>query len=237
LGREPTAAELSKATAFIRQYETQAAEANPDSPWRYGSGKLNPANGKIESFRHFEYALDERLQHGPSLPAADGGHASLTANGGSPGDNLDQAVIRRWVSPLNGTISITGRINHVMSEQAHRFSYSNGIRASIISSRQGTLATWTLAGLAASTGLEDLRVEKGETIDFVVDPRGDYESDDFTWAPTLEESLSAKQKEAGQKPLRWSAAEDFQLPQTKPLTAWEQYAQVLTMTNEFTFID
>ena len=76
-------------------------------------------------------------------------------------------------------------------------------------------------------------VEQGETIDFIVDARDDYESDNFSWAPVIEEDLD----DDGRQPNRWSAADDFALPQEQPLDAWEQYAQVLMMTNEFTFVD
>ena len=37
--------------------------------------------------------------------------------------------------------------------------------------------------------------------------------------------------------LVWSAAADFRGPAAQPLTAWEQYAQVLLLTNEFSFVD
>jgi len=32
-----------------------------------------------------------------------------------------------------------------------------------------------------ATNIERLEVKRGDTIDFVVDSRGDYESDNFTW--------------------------------------------------------
>lgn len=99
------------------------------------------------------------------------------------------------------------------------------------------MAGWTLTGMQAATDIERLEVERGETLDFVVDSRGDYESDAFRWAPVIEETLSSAQKEAGMTARRWSAADDFRLPDEKSLDAWEQYAQVLLMTNEFAFVD
>jgi len=39
------------------------------------------------------------------------------------------------------------------------------------------------------------------------------------------------------KAMRWSAVDDFRFHTEKPLGAWEQYAQVLLMTNEFAFVD
>ena len=76
------------------------------------------------------------------------------------------------------------------------------------------------------TGIE---VSKGDVIDFVVDGRNDAEADDFTWAPIL--------KASDEKSNTWSAAADFKGPPARPLTRWEQYAQVLLQTNEFAFVD
>ena len=152
LGREPTARELAATNAFIDGREpTGAANTSSDSPWRYGSAQLDPATGRVGRFRPLEFVQGERLQHGAMLPAANGGRASLTATGGAPGDDLDHAVVRRWVSPIAGKVAISGVLNHPMSAQARRFKYSNGIRGWIVTDRQGTLAMWTLTGLSAST--------------------------------------------------------------------------------------
>ena len=124
-----------------------------------------------------------------------------------------------------------------MSPAARRFNYSNGVRGWIVSGRQGVLANWTVRGLKVSTDIEGLEVEQGEIIDFVADSRGDYESDDFTWAPQIEQLLTAQEKEEGHEARRWSAQDDFRGPATEPLTNWERLAQVLLLTNEFTFVD
>ena len=238
LGREPRPAELAAGERFIRSRPgVTENEPPPASPWRYGSVTLDPAEATVSGFREFRYQQGERLQHGAILPARNGGRASLTAQGGAPGDDLAAAVTRRWTAPIDGRIAVTGTLNHSMSDQAQRFAYSNGIRGWIVSGRRGAIASWTLAGMQAATDIARLEVERGETIDFVVDSRGDYESDRFTWAPVIEETLTPEQQKSGRKAQRWSAADDFRLPAEKPLDAWEQYAQVLLMTNEFAFVD
>ena len=238
LGREPRPAESAAAERFIRNHPgATESEPPPASPWRYGTVALDPTEGTVSEFREFAYEQGERLQHGAILPARHGGRASLTAQGGAPGDDLATAVTRRWVSPIDGQVAIEGTLSHRMSDQAQRFAYSNGIRGWIVSGRRGVVASWTLAGLQATTGIEQLDVERGETIDFVVDARGDYEADNFTWAPVIEETLTAEQKKSGMAARRWSAEDDFRLPAEKPLDALEQYAQVLLMTNEFAFVD
>ncbi len=238
LGREPRPAEAAAAERLIRSRpEPPESDPPPASPWRYGTVALAADGAGVSEFREFGYRQGERLQRGAILPARNGGRASLTAQGGAPGDDLSSAVTRRWISPIDGRISIEGTLNHPMSGLAQRFSYSNGIRGWIVSSRRGAVASWTLAGMQAATDIERIEVARGETLDFVVDSRGDYESDNFSWAPVIEETLSPEQKKAGMTARRWSAADDFRLPDEKPLDAWEQYAQVLLMTNEFSFVD
>ena len=99
----------------------------------------------------------------------------------------------------------------------------------------GILANWTLRDLKAETSLSGLAVEKGEILDFVVDSRGDDESDGFSWAPVIEQILEAEEAGSKKKPRRWSAEDDFRGPEAKPLDPWEQYAQVLLETNRVRF--
>jgi hypothetical protein len=78
----------------------------------------------------------------------------------------------------------------------------------------------------AETRLSAVAVEKGDILDFIVDGRADPENDGFSWAPTIK---------CGDH--TWSAAKDFAAPESRPLTVWARYAQVLLQTNEFAFVD
>ena len=104
--------------------------------------------------------------------------------------------------------------------------FGDGVRARIVSSRHGELASWVLNGTSAETKLAGLKVEAGDTIDFIVDSRQDPENDGFNWAPQIKLGDQA-----------WNAKEDFAGPTPKALTAWERYAQVLLETIEFAFVD
>jgi hypothetical protein len=74
--------------------------------------------------------------------------------------------------------------------------------------------------------LNGIAVEKGDTIDFIVDARSDPENDGFGWAPVIK---------LGEQ--TWSAKDDFVGPPPQPLDVWARYAQVLLQTNEFAFVD
>ena len=86
------------------------------------------------------------------------------------------------------------------------------------------------ADLAAEAGMEagPIEVEVGDTLDFVVDVADGLDSDQFVWAPGVAMADG-----------RWAAADGF--PATGPgpdyLQPWEQYAQVLLLSNEFAFVD
>jgi hypothetical protein len=74
----------------------------------------------------------------------------------------------------------------------------------------------------------------GDTLDFGVDIGGGLNSDQFLWAPGV---LPVGDGQAG-----WEAsdaAKDFDGPRVGPrlLGPWEQYAQVLLLSNEFAFVD
>ncbi len=239
---------VGKTESTITEAQSQAPEPPPSSAWRYGFGELDLSAGRVKSFVPFEYfasllsvgfndGLLDAWKPSSVLPDVETGDVHLTAKGGAPGDNPRHSVIRRWVSPVGGKVNISGTLNHDIDQFAERFNPSNGIRAWIVSNRTGTLAGWTLRDLEARTALSRLPVERGEILDFVVDSRGDYEGDSFSWAPIIEEALDENAAETGQKLRRWSAEEDFRGPVPTRLGPWEQYVQVLFETNEFVFLD
>ena len=110
----------------------------------------------------------------------------------------------------------------------------------IISSRAGQLGSWTLHNDKAETKIEALEVKAGETIDFVVDFNGNLNSDDFKWPPVVRTKDQGAGAPSGEYAVEWSAKKDFSgppEPPPKPLSAWEKYAQVLLLSNEFMFVD
>jgi hypothetical protein len=184
------------------------------APWSYGIAE--------NSFTSFTTFVPDRWQGGAALPASKFGNAVLTPTGGEPGEYPNQAVIRRWVSPVSGKIGIEGTIRHGQPAVP----YGDGVRGHILSSRLGELASWSVNGSSAETKLNGIAVEKGDTIDFIVDARSDPENDAFGWAPIIRFGEQT-----------WSGKDDFLGPPPEPLGVWARYAQVLLQTNEFAFVD
>ncbi len=231
--REPTVEQLGNALQFVRN---AVEEPRPEPPkptqWQYGFGEFDEPTQRMKVFTPLPHFEGEAWQGGPQWPDAQLGWVRLTAEGGHAGNDLRHAAIRRWVSPLDGAISISGSIQHAHPQ-------GDGIRARVISSAQGQLEKWEVHNSEASAAFDRVEVRKGDTIDFVVDYREGLNSDDFIWIPILkrveEAGLSNATGEA-----EWNAKNEFgapQPPKETPLNRWEKYAHVLLMANEFMFVD
>lgn len=214
LGRSPSTAELTAAQRFFSSADETPPETR-ESAWRYG------VFGS-DTFTEFPVFDESRWQGGHALPAPKFGKAILRAAGGEPGEGQSQAVVRRWVSPVSGRISIEGTFRHGQPAVP----VGDGVRGRITSSRLGGLAEWILNGSSAETKLNGIPVEPGDTIDFIVDWRADPENDGFSWAPVVK---------LGDRV--WDAKADFAGPAPVGLNRWERFAQVLFQTNEFAFVD
>lgn len=217
-GRAPEPRELDSGLKFLASLDQAPAPAigtSPStSPWQYGIGG--------SPFTPFPTFVGDRWQGGSVLPAGKFGKAVLRATGGEPGELAGQEVVLRWTSPVTGTLSIDGTLRHAQPA----LPYGDGVRGRIVSSRDGELASWSVNGSSADTRLNGIRVQKGDTIDFIVDARRDPENDAYTWAPVIKSDDQT-----------WNAKNDFAGPLPQQLGIWERYAQVLLETNEFAFVD
>ena len=220
-------------TAIVRQPEARAARP---SPWTYGFGEVDEATKRVKSFTLLPYWTGEVWQTGIFLPDPDFGNLMLDSGGGSPGSDVQHAVIRRWTAPRDGVVSVAGQIKHVSMN-------GDGIRARILSSRSGEIGAWRVFYTFKEAAVASVPVKKGDTLDFVVDCAGDDVDDRFLWSPTLTLTSGApaagksRFREAG---IKWSAQDDFGGPAeeiARPLTPWEKYAQILLLSNEFAFVD
>jgi Protein of unknown function (DUF1553) len=227
LARDPSDAELQLAVAYVSSPSGGELPDDVASTWHYGYGTLDVEGKRVGSFHDFPRFVDQRWG-GVKLPDAALGWVHLTATGGHPGGDLQHCAIRRWVSPIAGEIVIRGTLEHPSPD-------GDGIRGWIISSREGCLKEWTLKHGMQSTEIDAVDVQPGETIDFVVDCRGSDNSDGFGWAPVIK----TKQVAGSPKSMvqLWHAANDFSGPPPPRLSAWEQLAQALLVSNEFVFVD
>jgi len=145
--------------------------------WSYGFGSVDEATGRTASFAALSHWTGSQWQAGETLPDPALGWVLVNAAGGHP-DAAGRAVIRRWTAPADATVSITGTL-------AHGSENGDGVRGLIVSSRSGLAGSWTARHGQATTGVADLAVQAGDTLDFVTDCRENHTSDTFTWPVTL----------------------------------------------------
>jgi hypothetical protein len=225
--RDPSPVELAEARSLLVAAENvkPADLAPPTAPdWSYGYGAFDEGTDRVRSFARLPHFTGSAWQGGGKWPDSKLGWVQLTAEGGHPGNKRDHAAIRRWTAPAAMTISID-------TELIHEPEPGDGIRAFIVSSRVGKLASATIHQDSIEMKLQSLEVVKGETIDFVVDIDEVLNSDQYLWEVTLFEASR------GEDSRTWNSVADFPKKEVPQLTGWEQLAQALLCSNEFLFVD
>jgi hypothetical protein len=102
----------------------------------------------------------------------------------------------------------------------------------VVSSRQGILGKMSVKNGKSDFNRDGLKVEAGETIDFVADcgTAGDHSFDGFGWAPIIRRSDSAG--------MAWNAADDFgDKAGFVPMNAAARLAQAMFQANSFLYVD
>ena len=228
LRRPATARETDAGLNFIQSAATAPPPKPPEpvvTAWQYGFGAFDAASGRVTNFTALPHFTGDAWQGGPAWPDAKLGWVQLTAEGGHAGDDVAHAAISRWVAPRAGAVSISGGVRH--EETA-----GDGIRARLVSSRSGLLGEWILHNQKAEAKADAVPVQPGDTLDFLVDIHGTLNSDNFKWSPAIKMVVGTDGE--------WSAKREFcgpTQPPPPPLSAWEQYAQVILLSNEFLFVD
>lgn len=257
--RKPNEVEVKLAMRFLKQQKDIEAARKPNKIWSYGFGAYDPAKKRLLRFTELPHysILDGAFQAGETYPDTRMGALRVGADSGSPGPNRAIAAIRRWRSPINGTVAIEGVLEHLGTS-------GDGMEAYIVFKGQYQLGRYLAYNRDQETKLPKLRVTVGDTIDFIVNCRGNDTGDVFYWAPTIKATSNERDSigvvgagmaqggrgmaggmggnaaAAARKDV-WRASQDFYTEQEdaalRMLTAWEKYAHVLLLSNEMMFFD
>jgi len=218
--RLPSPDETALASRYLGSNPAETV-AEPTSAWSYGFGGYDERTQRTDGFEPFGVFDQGRYHPTKAFPDPTLGYVTLNADGGHPGRDQAHAAIRRWTSPFTGVISIAGTLHHGQKE-------GDGVRARIVSSRLGLVGEWRAHNSRAKTTVASLNVEKGDTVDFIVDPLENDGFDSFAWVPAIQAADGSQ---------TWDAHSGFSGPPDAPMTRIALYAQALMMTNEFMFID
>jgi hypothetical protein len=230
--RAPGEEETRAALKFLASQK--AADVPPEPPaWSYGFGHFDTASRQVANFTVLPYWTGYAWQGSTNLPDPKLGWVLLNADGGHVGNDQNHAAIRRWRAPRDGAISISGELNHPSDQ-------GDGVRARVISSRQGALGEWTAKNNRTPVRLDRVEVRRGDFLDFVTDCRQSVEFDSFHWSPVIQ-ALAGGARADRDEPREWNAKTDFKGPskpvERRTLSPWEKYAQVLLLANELIFVD
>jgi hypothetical protein len=229
--RSPKADELASALAFISVDEKPVIVANDHAKaWQHGFGEWDEKTGRVKTFTPLPHFTGHAWQGDEDWPNAKLGWAQLTAEGGHPGNDRRHAVVRRWTAPSTGNYDLRSTL-------IHEPKVGDGIRAFVSHSRLGKLLSTKLHGSQADLSLTAIAFEAGDTLDFITDIGDGLNSDQFLWSPQLT-AIQVVAGSGGDTPAEmWDAKKEFNSQPKTSLTAWEQLAQVLMLSNEFMFVD
>ena len=222
-GRAPSPEERMEGREFLDQAARLAKSPSALPTWRYGWGESDRTKHAIHKFKELPHWAGDHWQVSGKMPDDRLGFLQWHAGGGHPGHDSKHAAILRWTAPEDLAVKISGKL-----VQKAKPVEGNGVIGMVVSAKSGVLGIWEAHGNEVDTNLSRVEVKAGETIDFVVDPKENDAYDSFEWAPKLD-SLD--------KPGKWAADIDFHGPRSPALTPWEEYVQVLFLTNEFVFVD
>ena len=227
--RQPTVEEMELALAYVSSATAPASPAVRPSQWTYGYGAWNGEAAKVEDFKLLPHFNGSAWQGGDQFPDAGLGWVQLTATGGHPGNDARHAIVRRWTAPQDGDYQLKSTL-------VHEPEVGDGIRAFVAHGSRGLLRSTMLRHSKEDIDAQAIPMRKGETLDFIVDIRDGLNSDQFLWAPVITVVGSAG---TGGDVVEqtWNAEKDFGGILPTLLSPWQQFAQVLMLSNEFMFVD
>ena len=236
-GRRPDGEELALGRSFIESARTDpVAPARPGAlgdAWQYGVGRYDREQNKVASFKPLAHYDGRFLWSDAEAAANDGAYA--TVDGGRPGPNDKQMLIRRWTAPEGGLFLFKARL-----ELKPGASRTDGITAWVVSDRQGQLGMYNANASSANVRIGRVTVEPGEVIDFIVYCGRHNKDDEYRWPLEVWKVRLADDGKGLLGDREWPSVAAFEqsapswLP---PMSPWEQYVQALLISNEFMFID
>jgi Protein of unknown function (DUF1553)/Protein of unknown function (DUF1549)/Planctomycete cytochrome C len=183
--------------------EEMADIGSPAPPlWQFGYGRFETGPGgagRTATFTSLPHWTGSSWQGGAELPDPALGWVILNAGGGHAGDNPDYSAIRRWTAPAAGSLRVTGILHHGSE-------HGDGVRGRLVSSRTGLIGEWIARHGDVPTPGEAIRVEAGDTIDFITDCRENVNSDSFGW------SVELALVDGDASPGVWKSSEGFRGP-------------------------
>jgi hypothetical protein len=228
LGRDPNAGDIELVESFLADSENMKAPTGP--VWQYGYGRFDSKTGRIAEFQHLPHFTGKVWQGGAKLPNPKLGWVSLNSGGGHPGDP-NHAGVYRWTAPRDGLFKIDGTLKHPSE-------HGNGVEGILSGPSQDVespafVVRWAAIQKSVQTVSKPFRARQGDTVDVIIDCRGDVAFDSFVWNFEIQAAGDAGDETA----TRWNVTRQFHGPLPDSMNGWEMLAQALILSNEFQFVD
>lgn len=221
LKREANEQEVRMASTFLA--DAQTSDDMPESVgWSYGWGEINQQKDEVIVFNEFTKFHEGRFCGGAKMPDPKIGWCMLTAKGGHPGGDIAHCVIRRWTADRNGSLHITGPLKH---------SNENGDGVLGLVLLNGRILQQQSSHNQTKNFDTRTQIKTGDQLNFVTFCQTNESHDSFEWPVTIYQFAN------GQSVREWQSEPEFTASKATRLQPLAQLAQVLMMTNEFTFID
>jgi hypothetical protein len=230
-GRAPNADEILLGLKYVNDPANGgpggvAIDEQKCGTWQYGQGDYDEKTQRVKSFKAFNWYLDGGWRNTPMPGDPRTPTAILNSVGGLTYEGKSNALIRRWVAPFDGRVSINGSLEQNFENGCRKCEGVDGI---VVSNRLGKAGNWAGGQNRIETKVNEIVVQRGDTLDFIADASKGGSGNGFKWVVTIQR-LEGNAED-------WNSMRDFRHPSAGALSAWERYAQVLLAAAEFMMID
>lgn len=223
LVRKPSVRERSSALELVRFTNTNKLDHAVGAAWQYGYTSIAADEKRMGDFVALPHFSGSAWQGGGDMPDAALGWCQLNAAGGHPGNDLAHAVVRRWTSPVDGAISISGKLSHKSDkgDGVRGWIFRNGKDQELFKQRNAANGRFL-------TVVKHMDVSAGDHVDFVTDCLAGPSFDSFQWKVNVELHPTKR---------GFASETGFGGPAPPPLDGWATLCQALLASNELAFVD
>jgi len=230
-GREPSADEIALGLKYVHDPANSGGggvviDERKCGTWQYGQGDYDEKAQRVNTFKPFDWYLDGEWRNSPMPGDPRTPTAILHGKGGLTYEGKTNGLIRRWVAPVDGRVTIDGLLEQNFENGCRK---CEGVQGIVVSSRAGEAGRWAAGQNKTPTTVNEIIVRRGDTIDFIADAGKGGSGNGFKWVVTIKRLDGTAED--------WHSQRDFRHPSVGTLGAWERYAQVLLAAAEFLLID
>lgn len=220
--REPSDLEIKIGIRYIESaMKEDMSDVKKEYNWRYGY-RVSDARS---SSSFFEFQKFDKEVYGSTNDFFKG--VTVTRNGGTLSKNPSIKSVRQWISPRNGSFTVSGSVGAKgrVGESSQLLVYKNGVFQNKVSINPTTEVPFNF----------NVTLAVNDKLEFVMSNETNINKD-YTLAVKVSEVKDADSL----TPVTWDSKLDFKGPLKKSdreLNSWERYTHILILSNEMVFVN